>query len=88
MIFITLAKFKIKPTKESVARADRLFEEGAKSGVKAIGTYWTLGRYDAVRIVEAPDEKTAMKAALALADIVSTETLVALKREDAVKLLA
>jgi uncharacterized protein with GYD domain len=87
MIFITLAKFKTKPSKESVARADKQFEEAAKMGVRAIGTYWTLGRYDAVRIVEAPDEKTAMKAALALSDIVSTETLVAMKREDAVKLL-
>ena len=88
MIFIHLAKFKNKPTKESIARGDKAFAEAAKMGVKAIATYWTLGRYDAVRIVEAPDAVTAMKASLALSDVVSVETMVALTREDAVKLVA
>ena len=52
--------------------------------------YWTLGRYDAVTIVDTPDKgaiEMAMKANLTSSDSIATETLVALKREDAVKLL-
>ncbi len=87
MIFISLAKFRKKPTRESTAQLDQMWREFESWGVKRIGVYWTLGRYDAVAILEGPDEKTAMKAALKFSDMVATETLVAIKREDAIKLL-
>jgi len=87
MLFITLAKWRRKPTKETVAQSGKLVEQMVKEGGKVLGMYWTLGRYDAVLIVEGKDEKTAMKALLRWGDLVSTETLVALPREEAVKLL-
>lgn len=87
MIFITLARFRKKFTKEIVAESDKLFAKAVEEGVKFLSVYWTLGRYDAVVISEAPDEKTVMKAFLRWGDLVSTETLVALPREEAVKLL-
>jgi len=87
MIFITLAKWRRKPTKEMVAQSGKLFEQMVKEGAKILGMYWTLGRYDAVMIVEGKDEKTAMKSLLRWGDLVSTETLVAVTREEAVKLL-
>jgi len=87
MIFITLAKWRQKPTKETVAQSTKLFEQMVKEGSKIIGRYWTLGRYDAVVITEGKDEKTAMKALLRFGDRVSTETLVAITREEAIKLL-
>ena len=49
--------------------------------------YWTLGRYDAVTIIEAPTEKDAMKTLLLWQDMVDTETMVAIPREEAIKLL-
>ena len=49
--------------------------------------YWTLGRYDAVSIVEAPTEKDVMKILLPLQDVIESETLVAVPREEAIKLL-
>ncbi len=49
--------------------------------------YWTLGRYDAVVVFEAKSEKEAMKMSIALSEWVATETLVAISREEAVKLL-
>jgi uncharacterized protein with GYD domain len=88
MIFITLAKFRKKPTKETIAAADKIFKASEKKGVKNLGTYWTLGRYDAVRVVEAPDLKTAMWVAVQLGDVVASETLPAIKREEAIKLLS
>lgn len=87
MIFITLSRFKGKPTKESLAGAAKLFEQMEKEGAKFLGNYWTLGRYDSVVIVEGPDEKTAMRAALRWSDLISTETLVAVPREEAAKLV-
>jgi len=87
MIFITLAKWRRKPTKEMVAQSTKLFEQMVKEGSKIIGRYWTLGRYDAVVITEGKDEKTAMKSLLRWGDTVSTETLVAVTREEAIKLL-
>jgi len=87
MIFITLAKWRRKPTKEMVAQSTKLFEQMVKEGSKIIGQYWTLGRYDAVVITEGKDEKTAMKSLLRFGDAVSSETLVALTREEAIKLI-
>jgi uncharacterized protein with GYD domain len=81
MIFVTLYKFRRTPTKADIDRANRAF-----SGTKTIGVWWTLGRFDAVRVFEAKDEKEAMKMNMAL-DAASAETLVAVSREDAVKLL-
>jgi uncharacterized protein with GYD domain len=90
MIFITLSKFRKKPTKEGIAATDKVSSALAKQGVKPVGSYYTLGRYDTVLIFDSPDEdavQRVMKSLLSLSDIVSTETLVAVKREDAVKLL-
>lgn len=46
-----------------------------------------LGKYDVLVIVEGKDEKTAMKSLLRFGDIVSTETYVAVTREEALKLV-
>lgn len=87
MIFISLGKLREKPSKEMTAKIDRLMEKMSKDGIKFISGYWTLGRYDSVVIFEATDEKAAMKVNLMVSDIVKTETLVAVPRKDAVKLV-
>jgi uncharacterized protein with GYD domain len=86
MIFISLCKFRQKPTKETVAEHLKLGEKEKKEGIKYLGMYWTLGRYDSVAIMEAPDEKTVMKAAMRRGWIAS-ETLVAVPAEEARKLV-
>ena len=87
MIFITLARFRTKPTREIVAKTQKLFEEAVKEGSRVLGVYWTLGRYDVVIVSECPDEKTHMKVALRFSDMVSTESLLAIPAEEAVKLI-
>jgi uncharacterized protein with GYD domain len=86
MIFVTLARFKKRFTKDIIARSNKAFDKLAKDGNKVLARYWTLGRYDAVVITEGKDEKAIMKAFMRWGDIVSTETLVALPRAEAVKL--
>ena len=87
MIFICLARWRKKPTKDMIAQSTKLFEQMAKEGTKIIGVYWTLGRYDSIVITEGKDEKAALKALMRWSDMLSTETLVAVSREEALKLI-
>lgn len=87
MIFITLWKFRQKATKEMLAVSVKLAEQLPREGIEIKSNYWTLGKCDLVTIAEAKDEITFMKALLRYGDIFSTETLVALSREDAIKLV-
>ncbi len=86
MIFISLVKWKQTPTKEMWEQSTKRIEELAKQGIK-MNIYWTLGRYDAVTIIEAPTEKDAMKTLLLWQDVVATETMVAIPRLEVLKLL-
>jgi uncharacterized protein with GYD domain len=76
-----------KPIKEEVGSTAKMMAEFKRKGIKVLGWYWTLGRYDTVFIFEAANEKEAMKLSTSIAEWVSTETLVAIPREEAIKLL-
>ncbi len=83
MVCITLVKFRRRATQEEVERAPKVIQE---AGGKILSSYWTLGRYDAVVTVEWSDEKAAMSAWSKLNDVAATETLVAIPRQEAIKL--
>ena len=85
MIFIALIKFKKKA--KDVAEYGKKLMQNLPEGVKIIDTYWSLGRYDAVWIYEAPNEKVAIQLGIDAGDAMKTETLVAISREDALKFL-
>jgi uncharacterized protein with GYD domain len=87
MIFIHLGKMRMKPDKETAGDADKLVEEFKKKGIKVLNWYWTLGRYDTVFIFEAESEKEALKMSIDISEWVSSETLVAIPRQEAVKLI-
>lgn len=87
MIFIVLGRFRSKPTKKDVDKATELLKAMEAHGAKFLKIYWTLGRYDTVVIMEAPNEKDAMKASLNFAEFIATETMVAVPREEAIKRL-
>lgn len=61
-----------------------------KMGVKERSFFWTMGRYDAIFIGDAPDEETATAAALAVASQgnVRTETFRAYSADEMDKILA
>ena len=87
MIFISLGKMRKKPDKPLTDNATERMEGFKQKGIKILNWYWTLGRYDVVVVFEAPDEKEALKFNLCFADIVATETMVAIQRQEAVQLL-
>ena len=92
MIFITLIKWKKTPSKrtqddiDTVDKYTKMEKQWEKQGNK-LKVYWTLGRYDAVWVMEAQTEKEAMKGLLVWQDFIETETMVAIPREEAIKLL-
>lgn len=87
MYFISLVKFKKKPSKAFVAENQKRLEADTKEGIKFLHIYWTLGRYDAVALFEAPSEKVAIQMAIRRAENMAMETLVAVPREEATKLV-
>lgn len=78
---------KKKPDKALTGEASQKVEEFKQKGIKILNWYWTLGRYDTVVVFEAANEKEAMKFSVSVAEFVSTETLVAIPRQEAVQLL-
>jgi uncharacterized protein with GYD domain len=85
--FIALVKFKKAQTKAIVAENLKKVEADTKEGVKWHAIYWTLGRYDAVALYEAPSEQVAMKMAIRRGENMAIETLVAVPVEEARKLV-
>ena len=85
MLFIALIKFKKKA--RDVVEIGKSVMQNLPEGVKIIGTYWTLGKYDAVWIYEAPNEKVAIKLGIEAGEAMQTQTLVAITRDEAMKLL-
>jgi uncharacterized protein with GYD domain len=86
MRFIALVKFKTKP-KDFISENLKMIEEESKKGIKYLSINWTLGRYDAVAIFEAPNEKEAMQLAMRRAHFLDMETMVAIPAEEARKLV-
>ena len=87
MEFVVLGRFREMPEKGTPKEADALMAKMEKDGVKMKAIYWTLGRYDTVAIVEAPNERAMMKAGVMMGGILKTETLVAVPRAEAIKWL-
>lgn len=82
MLFIALAKFKKKLSKEVIVENLKDIGDDTLGQVRYLGIYWTLGRYDTVVMFEAPNEKVAMNMALKRADRMDIETLVAVPAEE------
>ena len=65
-------------------RAKAFEDTAAKIGVEIKYTLWTVGRYDIVHILDAPDDQTAASMAFSLGALgnVRTETLRAFDRQE------
>ncbi len=84
MQFISLIKFRRKLTREDVDRTDQIIRENP--AVKVREMFWTFGAYDGVLIAEAPDHETYLKFIFQFADYLSTETLTAIPRDQALRI--
>jgi uncharacterized protein with GYD domain len=85
--YIVLANFTdqgVKNVKDTTKRADAFKELAKSKGASVKDIYWTLGRYDIVATVDAPDDTviTALGLTLARAGNVRTQTLRAFSSAD------
>src|SRR5215471_19479527 len=85
--YIMLAKFTdqgIRKVSDSPKRTDAFKEMAKKCGATVWGAFWTLGEYDMVAIVEAPDDisMTALGLSSGALGNVRTQTLRAFTQAD------
>jgi uncharacterized protein with GYD domain len=90
--YVSLVRFtdqgirNVKQAGERIAAVEKLF---GQVGARMSEIYLTMGRYDYMVIMEAPDDETATKAALAVSSLgnVRTETLRAYARPEIGKII-
>jgi uncharacterized protein with GYD domain len=85
--YVCLIQFKdqgIRNVKDTVKRGDAAMAEAEKMGMKIIEEYWTMGAYDAVVVLEAPDDETMSAFILKVGSLgnVKGQTLRAFRRKE------
>lgn len=91
--FISLVKYTskgIENIKDSPSRLDAVKKLCKYMGAKVDAFYLTMGRYDIILVVDAPDPETAAKVILSITSkgSVSTETLHAFTEEEYRKIIS
>lgn len=91
--YIALSSFTdqgIRSVKDTTKRADAVKEAAKKFGASMTQIYWTLGKYDLVVTIEAPDDESATAFALAIAGAgnVRMQTLRAFNKDEMNGILA
>jgi uncharacterized protein with GYD domain len=79
----------VKSLKNNPGRVHEVNKEVEQIGVKVINQWATLGEYDFVSVIEAPDEATMAKLSVEMGSrgTVSNETLVAIPADEFTKSL-
>ncbi|MDH6628283.1 uncharacterized protein with GYD domain [Streptomyces sp. LBL] len=80
----------IRNYKDTPERADAFAAATQKLGAKLLNLYWTVGSYDLVAVVEAPDDETVTAVLLQLGGVgnVRTTTLRAFGRKEMDRIVA
>ncbi|MEM5403660.1 GYD domain-containing protein [Paraburkholderia sp. EG287A] len=85
--YVVLSQFTdqgIRAVKNSAQRASQAAELAKTFGCEMKQIYWTLGKYDVVTVIDAPDEQSFMAFGLALGSLgnIRTQTLRALSKDE------
>jgi uncharacterized protein with GYD domain len=91
-VFIMLTKLTangVRTLKDNPGRVHEVSKEVEQLGVKVLNQWATLGEYDFVSVVEAPDEKAMAKVSVELGSrgTTSNETMAAIPAEEFTKVL-
>ena len=92
-MYISLIQFTdpgIHDIKETVKRHEASMAEAEKMGMKIVEAFWTMGAYDVVVLLEAPDDATMSAFALKISSMgsVKTHTMRAFPKKEMEKILA
>ena len=85
--YIALSTFTdqgIRNVKDTTKRAEAVTAAAKKFGASMTQIYWTLGKYDLVAIIEAPNDEsaTAFSLAIGAAGNVRTQTMRAFNKDE------
>jgi uncharacterized protein with GYD domain len=80
----------IRNIKETIKRGDAAMAEAGKMGMKIREEFWTMGAYDVVIVVDAPDAETMSAFMLKIGSLgnVKSHTMRAFRREEMEGILA
>src|SRR4026207_2246256 len=80
----------IRNIQDTVKRGDPAIAEAKKLGMRIVEEYWTMGAYDGVVIIEAPDDETMSAFILKVGSLgnVKGQTLRAFRRNEMEGILA
>ena len=80
----------IRTVRDTLDRADMAAQLAQQYGARIEQFYWTLGSYDIVLIIEAPDDETMSAFALKIGSLgsVKSHTMRAFRRNEMEKILA
>jgi uncharacterized protein with GYD domain len=91
--YIALIQFTdqgIRNVKDTIKRGDAAAAEAEKMGMKIVEEFWTMGAYDAVVVVDAPNDETMSAFMLKIGSLgnVKSHTMRAFRRNDMEDILA
>ena len=92
-MYVTLLQFTdqgIRNIRDTVKRSEAATAEAEKMGIKITSAVWTMGAYDVVLSLEAPDDETVSAFATKLGSLgnVKTHTMRAFGRAEMERILA
>jgi uncharacterized protein with GYD domain len=91
--YVSLLQFTdqgIRNVKDSIKRAAAATAEAEKMGAKVTDAFWTMGAYDVVLLLDAPNDETISAFSLKLGSLgnVKSQTMRAFRREEMESILA
>jgi len=92
-MYVSLLQFTdqgIRNVKDTIKRAASATAEAEKMGAKVTDSFWTMGAYDVVLLLDAPDDETVSAFSLKLGSLgnVKSQTMRAFRREEMESILA
>jgi uncharacterized protein with GYD domain len=89
VVLVNFTEQGVRKAKDSPKRADAFKDMAKKCGATVKDLYWTQGQYDAVTVLEAPDDITATALALSVGALgnIRTQTLRAFSAADMKKVI-
>jgi len=90
VILIQFTDQGIRNIKDTLKRGDAAAAEAEKMGMKIVEEFWTMGAYDAVVVVDAPNDETMSAFMVKVGSLgnVKSHTLRAFRREEMEGILA
>jgi len=92
-MYVSLLQFTdqgIRSVKDTIKRSEAAIAEARKMGIKIVESFWTMGTYDVVVLLDAPDDETVSAFSLKAGSLgnVKSHTMRAFRREEMESILA